>query len=333
MAVAKLHFEPDLDVDRYCSIFQTTGIRTRRFVAPIERLTRDDGWLERSGLFALEAARLGEEALERALGRAGIGPAELGHLFFVTTTGIATPSVDARILEHPPWNPTTLRTPVWGLGCAGGVSGMARAADWVRAYPDKAAAVLTVEFCSLTFLAGDRSLSNFVGAALFADGVACAIVAGDELAARCGLEGFRISGHRVRLFRDSLDVMGWNPVGRGLQVVFSRRIPSIVRRHARDEYESLLEAAGVDGTAVTAFLGHPGGPKVLRAYQDALEWPAERFRLARGVLEDWGNLSSASILHVLAAAFDEGTCGQGEYALLAALGTGFTSEQLLAAPG
>jgi alkylresorcinol/alkylpyrone synthase len=158
------------------------------------------------------------------------------------------------------------------------------------------------------------------------------VVAGDELAARSGLEGLKISGHRVRLFRDSLDVMGWNPVGRGLQVVFSRRIPSIVRRFAREEYESLLEAAGVDGGAVTAFLGHPGGPKVLDAYEEALGWEPGRFRLAREVFEDWGNLSSASILHVLEKALDEGACGPGEHVLLAALGPGFTSEQLLAVP-
>jgi alkylresorcinol/alkylpyrone synthase len=332
METAVRLFQEDLDVDRYAALFETSGIRTRRFVAPVERLARDDGWLERSDLFAKEAARLGEAALESALEASGLHHEELGHLFFISTSGIAAPSVDARILGHPPWNPGTHRTPVWGLGCAGGISGMARAADWVRAHPSSAAAVLTVEFCSLTFMPGDRSLSNFVAAALFADGVACAVVVGDELAARKGIEGFELTGHRVRLFQDSIDVMGWNPVEQGLQVVFSRRIPSIVREHAGEEFHALAASSGVEPGRVTAFLGHPGGPKVLRAYAEALDWPEERFRLAWSTLSRYGNLSSASILHVLAAAFEEGGWRDrnGEYVLLAALGPGFSSEQLLA---
>jgi alkylresorcinol/alkylpyrone synthase len=303
-------------------------------VAPLERLTANDGWLARSALFAEEATRLGEAALAAALSRADLDPNDLGHLFFITTTGIATPSIDARILGHPPWNPATQRTPVWGLGCAGGVSGLARAADWVRAHPTKAAAVLTVEFCSLTFLPEDRSLANFVAAALFADGVACAIVAGDELVERRGLAGLRLEAHRLRLFQDSLDIMGWNPVEQGLQVVFSKRIPAFVREHALEEFEALMAQAEVDAARVTRFLGHPGGPKVIGAYARALGWPKERFREAWSTLEKWGNISSASILHVLAAAFAEKTVAaeSGRYALLAALGPGFTSEQLLARP-
>jgi alkylresorcinol/alkylpyrone synthase len=332
METALRLFGGDLDTDRYAGLFKSTGIRTRRFVATVERLAMGDGWLERNAIFKEEAPRLGEAALLGALDRAGLGPGDLGHLFFVSTSGISAPSVDARILGHPPWNPLTHRTPIWGLGCAGGISGLARAADWVRAHPEAAAAVLTVEFCSLTFMPHDHSLSNFVASALFADGVACAVVAGDGLAARKGMAGFRIKGHRVRIFQDSLDIMGWNPVEQGLQVVFSRRIPSFVRQHAREEFLALAAQSQVDPGCVTVFLGHPGGPKVLRAYEEALGWPKERFRLAWTALAEYGNLSSASILHVLAAAFTEGgrRNRKVEHALLAALGPGFTSEQLLA---
>jgi alkylresorcinol/alkylpyrone synthase len=136
----------------------------------------------------------------------------------------------------------------------------------------------------------------------------------------------------VRIIQDSLDIMGWNPVEQGLQVVFSRRIPSFVRKYAGEEFLALAEQSNVDPGCVTEFLGHPGGPKVLRAYEEALGWPEERFRLARTTLAEYGNLSSASILHVLAAAFTEEDRRNrnGEHALLAALGPGFTSEQLLA---
>jgi alkylresorcinol/alkylpyrone synthase len=325
-------FKESVDTERYAGIFRGSGIRTRSFAAPLERLVEPDGWLERSGIFVEEGTRLGDAALTGALERAGLGPGDLGHLFFISTTGIATPSIDARILGRGPWRDSTLRTPVWGLGCAGGISGLARAADWVRAHPGKAAAVLAVEFCSLTFMPRDLSLANFVAAALFADGVACAVVAGDDLAGRCAPGGLEIASHRVRLFPDTLDVMGWNPVEHGLQVVFSRRIPAIVREHSGGEFQELLASAGIEAAGVKTFLGHPGGPKVLDAYGEALGWPRERFAMAWKCLEKWGNVSSASLLHVLAMAFEEGVIAalSGDYALLAALGPGFTSEQLLA---
>lgn len=331
LAAVRPLFREGLETDRYAGIFRESGIRARSFVAPLERLVASDGWLERSAIFTEEGTRLGEAALVGALDRAGLAPGDLGHLFFISTTGIATPSIDARILGRGPWCDSTLRTPVWGLGCAGGISGLARAADWVKAHPGKAAAVLAVEFCSLTFMPRDLSLANFVAAALFADGVACAVVAGDEIAGRCRPGGLAIAGHRVRLFPDTLDVMGWNPVEHGLQVVFSRRIPAIVREHAGGEFEQLLAIAGIEAAGVGTFLGHPGGPKVLAAYEEALGWSRERFAAAWACLEKWGNVSSASILHVLAMAFEGGELAarRGEYALLAALGPGFTSEQLL----
>jgi alkylresorcinol/alkylpyrone synthase len=332
MDFAGRFFAEGLDVEQYAGIFESVGIRRRHFVLPVEELVDGRGWLERCRVFAGEAARLGEEALKSALETGGMDPADLGHLYFISTTGIATPSVDARILGHPPWNPATLRTPIWGLGCSGGVSGLARAADWVAQHPDRAAAVLAAEFCSLTFHSQDFSLSNFVAAALFGDGVACSVVVGDELAARLGIERFRIAGHRVRLFQDSLDVMGWDPVESGLQLVFSRKIPSYARNHAREEFDSLVEESAVAPDKVKLFLGHPGGPKILSAYEEALGWPRERFRFAWKVLEDWGNMSSATVLYVLTEAFEQNLDGNGDeaYALIAGLGPGFSSEQLLA---
>lgn len=330
---AKTLFNGSTNFVRYESIFRSTGIRTRRFAAPVERIVQKESWLSRSHIFADEGTRLGEAALIGALEAVGLSPEDLGHLFFISTSGITAPSLDARILGHPPWSPATLRTPMWGLGCAGGVSGLARAADWVSSHPDKAAAVLSVEFLSLTFLPEDHSLSNFVAASLFADGVACALVAGDELADRKALQGLKIEGHRVHLFQDTLHVMGWNPVESGLQVVFSKRIPAHVREHARSEFSNLAESANVDPERITLFLGHPGGPKVLRAYEEALGWPEERFRFAWSTFADWGNMSSASVFHVLGAAFNGGwdsLLSDGEYALISALGPGFTSEQLLA---
>jgi alkylresorcinol/alkylpyrone synthase len=331
LEAAKLIFHGKIDLDRYASVFKGTGIHRRRFIAPVERLLKDDGWLERCGIFAEEGARLGEEALRGALEQAGLAPDDLGHLFFISTSGIAAPSIDARILGHHPWNPATLRTPVWGLGCAGGISGLARAKDWVAQYPDKAAAVLSVEFLSLTFLPSDESLSNFVASGLFADGVACAIVAGDDVQ-QGNRPALALEEHRVRLFRDSLEVMGWNPVKQGLQLVFNRRIPSLVKKHAREEFDGLMTGAGKDPGVVTEFLGHPGGPKILDAYRDALGWPEERFSKARRTFSEWGNLSSASILHVLATALEDNELvhREGEHVLLSALGPGFTSEQLLA---
>jgi len=240
-------------LDRYTAVFRTAGVRGRRFVVPVERIAEPDGWIARSPIFIEEGTRLGERALRRSLQAAGLEPSDLGHLFFITTSGMAAPSLDARILNHDPWNPETMRTPIWGLGCAGGLSGLARAADWVRVHPGKAAAVLSVEFLSLTFLPDDYTPSNLIASALFGDGVGCALMVGDELAARCTGPVWNVVGHRVRLFQDTLDIMGWNPRDKGLQVVFSKRIPSWVEAHAGAEFERLLAQYGVPREEVDIF--------------------------------------------------------------------------------
>ncbi len=330
LAAIAPRFAGAIDVDRYRSIFANCGVETRRFVRPLEALLESRGWLLENDRFIAEGTRLGAEALRSALAVAEIAPEAIDHLFFVTSTGIAAPSLDARLIGGGCGRPDTRRSPLWGLGCAGGASALGRASEWLSGHPRGVAAVVCVEFCSQTYLPGDRSLENFVASALFGDGVAAAVLVGHDH--RSTAPALEIVGTRVTLFPDSTDVMGWTPVAEGLQVVFDRRIPELARKHAGLELAQLAEGSGVDPERVTQFWGHPGGPRVLDAYAESLGWPESRFELSRTVLREEGNMSSATVLHLLARVFAEGReIDEDEFALCTALGPGFTAEQLLLA--
>jgi alkylresorcinol/alkylpyrone synthase len=253
---------------------------------------------------------------------------EIDAIFFISTTGIATPSIEARIMNLLPFLPHTKRIPIWGLGCAGGAAGLSRAYEYCLAFPKAKVLVLSVELCSLTFQRNDLSKSNFIGTSLFADGVACALVCGDD----SNYSEYRkkktspfIIATQSTLMPDSLEVMGWDIKSNGLYVVFSRDIPHIIENWLKPNVTEFLEENPVDLKTINYFIAHPGGKKVIDAYVKSLEIPPSMTEVSLDVLKQFGNMSSATILFVLKR-FMEKEIPEGAYGLGTALGPGFSSE-------
>ena len=319
---ARTRFASMPHIDRLMPLFANTGIKTRRVCRPPEWYGEPHGLDEKNAAYIESATELCAAAGRELLTRHGLSPQDIDRVYYINTTGLATPSIDARLINVLGINRQARRTPIWGLGCAGGVSGLSLAANDLAGRPRERALVFASEMCSLTFMADDFSKSNLVATALFADGAAVALVSGDET----GDKGLPILGTRSMLFPDSLDVMGWSVVSRGLQVVFDQRIPDIIREHAAAELDALLQANGMVREDITEFLYHPGGPKVVQAYADAYGMDVERFHWSREVFQDFGNMSSVTVLFVLARYLAAHPPGRGGRAVVSALGPGFSSE-------
>lgn len=242
----------------------------------------------------------------------------------VTGTGIATPSIDARIINRLGINPRTRRTPMFGLGCAGGVAGVARASDYLRAYPNEMALVVSVELCSLTLQRGDLSIANIIASALFGDGAAAIVMggAGESI-------GPRVIAASSMLFPESERMMGWDVVAGGLKVVLSSAIPALIRSQLATPVDQLLRGHGLDRLAVKHWIVQTGGNRVLDAVRDALGLEPGALARSWRVLEETGNLSSASVLFVLNDLLDSGDARPGDYGMMIAVGPGFATELAL----
>ena len=339
--LARAHFAPAFqDIDRYLSVFRHAQIDTRHFAAPLEWFATPRRFKECNDLFIEAATTLGEQAARDCLARAGLEPGDVDHLLWVSTTGMAAPSPDAMLINRLGVGRHTRRTPIWGLGCAGGVAGLARAYEYARAFPEQRALLLTVELCSVTFQWDDRSKRNLIASSLFADGAAAVLVEGDE-ARGLRLEASAdsqapspkpqasILGTQSTLWPDTLDIMGWDMVDTGMQVVFSSRIPQIVKTLMRENVAEFLAPHGLTIDDVDHWVLHPGGAKVIAAYQAALGIDPERLSHTRAVLRDCGNMSSATVFFVLDAFLRSGAPAPGEYGVLAVLGPGFSCELAL----
>lgn len=325
-AFARARFGAALpQIDRLMPIFANAGIHTRSLCQPPSWYERDHALDERNAAYIEVTTELCASAARRLLARRGLAPEAIDRVVFVNTTGLATPSIDARLINVLGLDRHVRRTPVWGLGCAGGVAGLALAAHDLLGHPRERVLVFAAEMCTLTFLHDDPSKSNLVATALFSDGAAVALLSGDEV----GDPGCRVVGTRSTLFPDSLHVMGWTVVARGLQVVFDQRIPDIIAEHAAAELDALLASHGLTRADVREFLYHPGGPRVLQAYADAYGVPPERFEWSRAVLAAFGNMSSVTVLYVLARYFAAQPPGRAGYGVVSALGPGFSSESIL----
>jgi alkylresorcinol/alkylpyrone synthase len=333
-ALAVVLFKDQLSADdqRLFAVFENTGIEQRHFCMPLEWYAADHDFGERNRLYVDHALRLAETAIRTTLERAGLAPRDLDHLVFVSSTGLATPSLDARLANVLGLRADVRRTPIWGLGCAGGAAGLARAHDFALADPDARVMLVALELCSLTFQRRELSRRNLVAASLFSDGAAAALVLGARAHNGGGNGAARPLGlvaARSTLWPDTLDVMGWEVDSNGLHVVFSPDIPSIVHDRVRAPLDAFLARHDLSLGTLPHLIAHPGGPKVLAAYGEALGLPATAFRHAAAVLRERGNMSSPTCLFVLERALAAGDVGAGESALLAALGPGFASEMVL----
>ena len=331
--VARMFRGSEVGSERLLAVFDHSGIERRHFCMPLEWYTHGHAFEEQNALYVEHALALGRQAAERALARAGLVPRDLDHVVYVSTTGIATPSLDARLSLALGCRQDCRRTPLWGLGCAGGAAGLARARDLALAEPGARVLLVAVELCSLTFRLEDMDKRNLVATSLFADGAAAAVVEGPRAYPANGSNGSYVAivlrGSRSTLWPDTIGMMGWTVTGQGLHVVFSRDIPSFVRERVRPSLEGFLSAHGLSLDDAIHVAAHPGGAKVLEAYAEALGRPAAAFVHAREVLREHGNMSSPTCLFVLERLIASGEIGPGEPVLVSALGPGFAAEYVL----
>lgn len=300
---------------RFADVYDHAGIATRYSCVPIEWYRRRHDWPERARLYLENALALMERAALEALERAGVAAPDIDIVVSVSSTGIATPSLDAHLLGRLGLRADVERLPIFGLGCAGGVLGMARAAALARARPGAHALLTVAETCGLTFRAQDMDKSNIVATALFGDGAVAAVLS-------TAGAGPRLVGWGEHTWPGSLDVMGWRIEEDGFGVLFSRDIPTIVRREFRAAAEAFLARRGLDIADVAGWICHPGGAKVLAALENALGLDAHALDHSRAILRDYGNMSAPTALFVLERALKGGAHG---WQLVSALGPGFSA--------
>jgi alkylresorcinol/alkylpyrone synthase len=238
---------------------------------------------------------------------------------------VASPSIDARLVNRMGLSPNIKRIPMFGLGCVAGAAGLARAADYVRAFPDQIAVLLAVELCSLTWQRDDISVANMISTGLFGDGAAAAVVAGRDT----DLAGPEILATKSVFYPGSEDVMGWNISETGFHIVLSPDVPKVIRENLGGDIDGFLAGSGLRRSDVTSWIIHTGGPKVLEAVEDSLELPPDALKLSWECLRQMGNLSSASVLVVLQEVLAHHRGKPGTHSILAAMGPGFCSELLL----
>ena len=301
-------------------------VRGRHLALPITEYPSLDTFAKTNQAWNTVAVEVGEAAVRSALKRAGLEPADIDHFFFVTVTGISTPSVDARIINRIGMRPDVKRTPIFGLGCVAGAAGLARASDYVRAFPDHAALLLSVELCSLTLQRDDVSLANLIASGLFGDGAAAVVVAG---ARRATTQGPRVIATRSALYPGTERVMGWDVVDSGFKVILSPRVPEVIEKNLGADVDSFLTEQELDRGAIRHWIAHTGGPRVLQAIESALGLPCDALERSWRSLREIGNLSSASVLFVLADLLGSQQAKPGDYGMLMAMGPGFCSELVL----
>ena len=302
------------------------GVEGRYLALPMERYYKlnafgvtNDAWIE-------VACELGEKALYCALMRAGVDPGELDAIYFVSVTGIASPSIDARLVNRMKLPARIKRVPIFGLGCVAGAAGIARAADYLRGFPKQTAALVSVELCSLTWQREDTSLANIISTGLFGDGAAAAVLTGSE---REATQGPKILATRSSFYSDTEDVMGWSVSEKGFQIVLSPAVPDVVHKHLAQDVDAFLGEQGLTRSDIGSWIMHTGGPKILSATTEALGLPADALEASWACLKKVGNLSSASVLLVLDEFMYRRRPEPGSYSILAAMGPGFCAELVL----
>jgi len=318
----------NIDIDRMISVFDNSNVVKRHFSVPIDWFGKKHSFSERNKLFVENALEMSIKSIEDCLNIAGVKANEIDHIFFISTTGLATPSIDALLLNKFKFKNHIKRTPIWGLGCAGGAAGLSRAMEYTKAYPQKIALVLALELCSLTFQKDDLSKSNIVASSLFSDGCAAVLVIGDENPGFIK-EGINLFDSLSTTYDDSLDVMGWEIIDEGFKVIFRKDIPAIVTNLVRKNIEEILSANSLTINDIAYYVTHPGGMKVINAYETSIGLNNGTLKHSRQILKEYGNMSSPSVLFVLKEFLEKEKYEKGKNGLISSLGPGFSSELLL----
>lgn len=304
-----------------------TRVGARHLALPIEQYGELGGFGAANDAFLSAAVDLGCEAVLAALADAGLRPSDVDLIMSTTITGIAVPSLDARIAARIGMRPDVKRIPIMGLGCLAGAAGVARLHDFLRGQPGAVGVLVAVELCSLTFQREDPSTANMIASGLFGDGAAAVVAVGSEHpGANAGPE---VVDSRSHLYPDSEHAMGWDVGDSGLKIVLSPEVPELVREHLADDVKNLLASHDLEIGDIARWISHPGGPKVIEAVQSVLGLAEDDLAMTWNSLWQVGNLSSASVLHVLADTLAARPASPGDWGVMMAMGPGFSAELVL----
>lgn len=316
-------------IEKLLTVFDNSLIEERYFAPSMEWFQTAHTFGEVNDFYIEQAVALTSKAIGQFCDITGIGVAEFDAVIFISTTGLATPSIDAHLFNKLGFDRHIKRLPIWGLGCAGGAAGISRAFDHAKAYPKSKVLVLSLELCGLAFQPKDRDKSNIIATALFSDGAAACCVVGDEVPLALTSQSHPVIVDTLStIYPDTMDVMGWHISDDGFKVVLSRDIPTIVRSLVYDNIGELLQKNELSYADLSHYVAHPGGRKVLEAYSEALGITEADLQHSYGVLRDHGNMSSATVFFILKR-FMERSLPTGSFGLLSALGPGFSSELVL----
>jgi alkylresorcinol/alkylpyrone synthase len=324
-AFAEVIADGGLDESLLRRFHANAGVRQRSLVLPLEAYGELDGFTQANDLFISNAVELGARAVVDALKAAGLTPTDVDLIVSATVTGLAIPTLEARIATLIGLRPDVKRVPLVGLGCVAGAAGIARLHDYLLGHPDDVAVLVAVELCSLTVQRDDVSMPNLVASGLFGDGAAAVVARGGT--GRGGAA--EVLQTRSRLYPDSERTMGFDVTGTGLRIVLDAQVPAVVNRYIREDVDAFLADHGLTRRDIEWWVCHPGGPKVIEALEDALEIPREAVQLTWDSLARIGNLSSASVLHVLEDTLRDRPPRPGSYGIVLAMGPGFCSELVL----
>ena len=313
------------NLDRMERLHRNVLVGGRHLALPIEEYDGLTTWGKANDAWIRVAQEIGGTAVLDALDKAGLQTDDVDAIFSVSVTGIATPSIEARLINRLGLPTRIKRIPIFGLGCVAGAAGIARAADYVRAFPDQVAVLLSVELCSLTLQSEDLSIPNLIASGLFGDGAAAVVVVGEERAE----PGPQIVATRSIFYPDSERVMGWDISENGFRIVLSADVPNVVRDYVRQDVDTFLAEHSLTRNDIASWVCHPGGPKVLEAMQETLELPDGALDVTWNSLRTVGNLSSTSVLLVLADTLADHRPPAGSHGMLMAMVPGFCSELVL----
>jgi alkylresorcinol/alkylpyrone synthase len=312
-------------------LHEAAGVRTRHLALPLERYPALSGFQEANDAFLEVAVELGTTAVADALAAAGLAPADVDLIVSTTVTGVAAPSIEARLVPLLGLRPDVKRLPLFGLGCVAGAAGVARVHDYLRGDPDGVAVLLSVELCSLTVQRDDASIANLVASGLFGDGAAAVVMVGDRRAEAMGLDRSRpeVVASRSRFYPDTERVMGWDIGGTGFRIVLAASVAEVVEANVGGDLDAFLGDHDLKTEDIDRWVSHPGGPKVLDALARAARLPDDALARSWDCLARVGNLSSSSVLHVLADTLAGPVPEPGGTGVLLAMGPGFCAELVL----
>jgi alkylresorcinol/alkylpyrone synthase len=304
----------------------SAGVENRRISLPLSQYGQLSGFTEANEIFIETALELGERALLSAFDAAKVRPSDVDIVFSTTVTGLAVPTLEARLANRVGLRPDVKRVPLFGLGCVAGAAGVARMHDYLLAFPDHVAVLLAVELCSLTLQRDDYSIANLVATSLFGDGAGAVVAKGSALTPM----GPRVLATRSRLYPDTEEVMGWNIGSNGFQIKLSPEVATVAEKYLGEDVTNFLADHGLTPPDISTWICHPGGPKVIEAVEHTLDLPVDALDHTRKSLRDNANLSSVSVLDVLRANMADPP-PPGSFGLMMAMGPGFCSELVLLA--